>query len=475
MLPVCSTDHVVNGQGLPIPLGHFFFYTILYCSKISIPPPGRWNWNDETQALEFISFSTSVEVKDKRKKTKPVNFQDLASKRPERQTQSSAKRGGQSSRKTVGPAQLNAYKSSVKRGQRDYVTIEDVKQVALSLLQENDALPIPLCFLSVLKSRELDEFLAALLLYLSCYFERKSLEKKPKPLMAEQSITEKQVMAETLAKVELAQKQLAFCYSSLVLGLGLSQQHHMACGRSRVSLTYKDRQLYECLYSFFCYVAWVTFSRKDLRGIQEEVGRLLRSDTFNPALRTRIDATEDSLAQDSSTKEGQTEPKVHTQSHNAPEQRKSQRRPALSKMVAQRSPVMVSLLPYPREEAPHLFCRYRPRKQSQAKLCNPETLMEELKEQLASVSFGILGKPLSQFSCTTLMPQGANNEDEEEEEDDEEDDDDEEDSGVHVQSSKNTFVAQRPVASAVDQRGSLSRANTVISRATTEGVSSDTE
>uniref|UniRef100_A0AAZ3QP00 Protein phosphatase 1 regulatory subunit 36 n=1 Tax=Oncorhynchus tshawytscha TaxID=74940 RepID=A0AAZ3QP00_ONCTS len=442
---------------------------------ISIPPPGRWNWNDETQALEFISFSTSVEVKDKRKKTKPVNFQDLASKRPERQTQSSAKRGGQSSRKTVGPAQLNAYKSSVKRGQRDYVTIEDVKQVALSLLQENDALPIPLCFLSVLKSRELDEFLAALLLYLSCYFERKSLEKKPKPLMAEQSITEKQVMAETLAKVELAQKQLAFCYSSLVLGLGLSQQHHMACGRSRVSLTYKDRQLYECLYSFFCYVAWVTFSRKDLRGIQEEVGRLLRSDTFNPALRTRIDATEDSLAQDSSTKEGQTEPKVHTQSHNAPEQRKSQRRPALSKMVAQRSPVMVSLLPYPREEAPHLFCRYRPRKQSQAKLCNPETLMEELKEQLASVSFGILGKPLSQFSCTTLMPQGANNEDEEEEEDDEEDDDDEEDSGVHVQSSKNTFVAQRPVASAVDQRGSLSRANTVISRATTEGVSSDTD
>ena len=32
----------------------------------------------------IFSFSTSVEVKEKRKKTKPVNFQDLASKRPER-------------------------------------------------------------------------------------------------------------------------------------------------------------------------------------------------------------------------------------------------------------------------------------------------------------------------------------------------------------------------------------------------------
>lgn len=53
--------------------------------------------------------------------------------------------------------------------------------------------------------------------------------------VSDQSITDKQVMAETLAKVELAQKQLAFCYSSLILGLGLSQQHHMACGRSVTS------------------------------------------------------------------------------------------------------------------------------------------------------------------------------------------------------------------------------------------------
>ena len=43
----------------------------------------------------------------------------------------------------------------------------------------------------------------------------------------------------------------------------------------------------QCLYSFLCYVAWVTFNRKDLRGIQEEVGRLLRSDTFNPTLNAR--------------------------------------------------------------------------------------------------------------------------------------------------------------------------------------------
>ncbi|KAM9416347.1 uncharacterized protein ACWYII_024824 isoform 2-T3 [Salvelinus alpinus] len=98
---------------------------------------------------------------------------------------------------------------------------------------------------------------------------------------------------------------------------------------------------------------------------------------------------------------------------------------------------MVSLLPYPREEAPHLFHRNRLKNQSQAKLYSPETLMEELKEQLTSVSFGFLGKPLIQFSCTPLMHKGANNEEEE-------DDDDDEDPGVrgvHVRSSKNTVNA----------------------------------
>lgn len=36
-------------------------------------------------------------------------------------------------------------------------------------------------------------------------------------------------------------------------------------------------------------MAWVTFGRKDLGDIQEEVGRLLYSDTFNMAVRNTTD------------------------------------------------------------------------------------------------------------------------------------------------------------------------------------------
>ena len=81
----------------------------------------------------------------------------------------------------------------------------------------------------------------------------------------------------------------------------------------------------QCLYSFFCYVAWVTFGRRDLRGIQQEVGRLLRSDTFNPARRTRQEDPGESRDHDSlsfpnlsgpTAKEGQAE--VKDQGHPSP-------------------------------------------------------------------------------------------------------------------------------------------------------------
>ncbi|KAL2080218.1 hypothetical protein ACEWY4_024011 [Coilia grayii] len=412
---------------------------------IDVPPPGRWTWNDEIQGLEFSCFNAADDAKDKRKKK---TLQEEVIKRQERIQQSFAS-SSRGRRKTAGPLALGAvFVSHLKRSAGAQVTIQHVKQVALNLLEENEAIAIPLCFLSMMKCKELDDFLAALLLYLSCYFEKTSLEMKPKPLMAEPSVTEKQVMAEACTKVDLAQKQLALRYSTLILGLGLSQkQHHMACGRSKVSWTHRDRQLYECLYRFLCYVAWVTFGRKDLRGIQEEVSRLLRSDTFNPTMKIK----------DPESSEGQEENKPEPKEPSLVKRynRKSERRPALSKIVTQRSPVMVSLLPTSREDAPHLFQRALPREQSTAKLVNVEELVEQLNRQLASFSFGILGKPLEQFSRTTLLPQWSDADD-----GDDEDDGDNDDSVDHMQAKATSSIV-----------ASRSRANTATTRATTEGHS----
>uniref|UniRef100_A0AAY4EPB9 Protein phosphatase 1 regulatory subunit 36 n=2 Tax=Denticeps clupeoides TaxID=299321 RepID=A0AAY4EPB9_9TELE len=258
------------------------------------------------------------------------------------------------------------------------------------------------------------------------------------PLMAEQSLTDMQVMADIAVKMELARKQLGLCYSRLILGQGFNQMHHMARGRTGVSSTYKGRYLYECLYSFFCYVAWVTFERKDLKAIQMEVGRLFFSDMFNPALMA------------DGVKDHQSEP---TDSAT----RRLQRRPNLSQILSQRSTVMVSLLPSPRENAPHLFQRIPSRSRVPVKQQPEQALVDQVNEELATLRFGILGKPLNQFSHTGLVPQAM------------------EDKDGDIQESKTSFVSRPRSSGTLDKHSDLSRANTAISRATTEAPASDTE
>ncbi|KAG8005347.1 Protein phosphatase 1 regulatory subunit 36 [Nibea albiflora] len=201
-------------------------------------------------------------------------------------------------------------------------------------------------------SKKLDEVLMALLLYLSCFFEQKSLQNKPKTLII-----------------------------------------------------------------FFCYVAWVTFGRKDLRDIQEEVGRLLYSDTFNTAVRNRtdVDSGVTFATVNGSVETGEADPQ-ETGCNSTFRHRLSQRCPALSSIVNQRSPLLVSLLPSPKERSAHLFSGGQAKMRSplQAEHCDTKALMEELNQQLASVSFGILGRPLTQFRHSTLIPYGQpkNNRDE---------------------------------------------------------------
>ncbi|XP_066531841.1 protein phosphatase 1 regulatory subunit 36 isoform X2 [Hoplias malabaricus] len=421
---------------------------------------------------------SSLEIKEKKKKTSS-SYQESFRRHLQKISQSNTSaRGGQCVlRKTVGAAELNAYKTSVEHSQQETVSIEHVKQVAISLMQENEAIPIPLGFMDLLKSKEMHDFLAHLLLYLFCHLKRKALEERPKTLMAEQSLTERQLMAEMSVKVELAKKHLALCYSSLVLGVGLPQHHHMACGRSNVSSTHRDRHLYECLYSFFSYVAWVTFERKDLNGIQTEIGRLFRSDTFNPALRVEEEEPEQEKKEPEVTQtNGQSEPKEARQC--VPVNRKPQRQPAQSSIVTQRSPLMVSLLPSTKEKASHLFQKSCGHKMQPAKVRETEILMEELRQQLASLSFGIIGKSLRHFKYTTLMPHGAKDEGEEGDTEDNGDEDKNEnvlEHEAHVVGNKNYLMGRR--TDTAGKHSSFSRANASrgTSRATTEVLSSDTE
>ncbi|XP_078124029.1 protein phosphatase 1 regulatory subunit 36 [Sander vitreus] len=449
--------------------------------SVTLPPPGHWVWSDETRTVEFVSSSPTEEGVLRKRRQTNVNFNDLQQRSEwlaEICTLNS--RGRQRIRKSLSPAHLNAYRASVMKRRGDRINIDDVKQVAVSLLQENYSLPIPFCFLAVLKSKELDEVLTTLLLYLSCFFEHKCLENTPKSLMVVDIITEHNIMAEALAKKEMAQKKLAVCYFSLIMDLEMQQHQHTSFHKGWISSNNTEWLLHACLYSFFCYVAWVTFGRKDLRDIQEEVGRLLYSDTFNTAVRNRTDGDSGMIftTVNGSVKTGEADPKVMG-CNGTFKHRTSQRSPALSSILNQRSPLMVSLLPSPKERSPHLFLSSRAGRPSplQAEHCDTKALTEELNQQLASVSFGILGKPLRQFSHSTLIPYGEQKNKRHEDDDHEPGSDvntnSEDNRGIHVRGSRSSLMG--PKSTGLDRYGSPTLVNTRNSAATVEAVTSDTE
>ncbi|XP_034747941.1 protein phosphatase 1 regulatory subunit 36 [Etheostoma cragini] len=421
-------------------------------SVTSPPARGHWVWRDETRTVEFVSSSPTEEGVLRKTRQTNVHFNNLQQRSEwlaEIFTLNS--RGRQRIRKSLSPAHLNAYRSSVMKRRGDRISIDDVKQVAVSLMQENYSLPIPFCFLAVLKSKELDEVLTTLLLYLSCFFEHKCQENTPKSLMAVDIITEHNVMPEALAKKEMAQKKLAVCYFSLIMDLEMQQHQHTSFHKGWMSPNNTEWLLHACLYSFFCYVAWVTFGRKDLRDIQEEVGRLLYSDTFNKAVRDRTDGDsgKNLTTVNGSVKTGEAHSKV-TGCNGTFKQRMSQRRPTLSNILNQRSPLMVSLLPSPKERSPHLFLSSRAGRPStlQAEHCDTKALTAALNQQLASVSFGILGKPMRQFSRSTLIPFGEQKNQRDEDDDHEPgsvvNTNTEDSRGVHVRGSRSSSMGPKP-------------------------------
>ncbi|XP_040268677.1 protein phosphatase 1 regulatory subunit 36 [Bufo bufo] len=373
--------------------------------QITKVPPGKWYWKEDTKTLEFTRRSDTY-------------FRwGHGSKSPERSTD----------RITKSPRQ--------KKRQHEFVTLEDVKRVALNLIEEQERLCLTFGFSSILRSQQLDDFLMALINYLYCFLVKQSRGKQPKSLLPRPKVLEEEEMAAINKTVEAAMKHLAFKYSILVLGEGMDKQHHLACGKGRASTTLRDRRFFECLYSFCIQVAWVVFRRKKLEAIQEEVGRMLRTNNFNPALRLKDTTPSRNLSRN--TKKMAT---------YAEHRKANAKRPPVKKIITQRSPVLSSLIPTPKERSQYLFQQHElhPR-------CTEHLDMEELQDYNIPACIGIIGEPMRQFHFHDLTPFGV---------------DEEEEPDLEKQNSSSSldFSPVRPPTG---------RQSQVISRATTEATYSD--
>ncbi|KAB1278206.1 Protein phosphatase 1 regulatory subunit 36 [Camelus dromedarius] len=190
-----------------------------------------------------------------------------------------------------------------KRSQQGNVTLHDAKFVALLLLQDTEMQRI--CSFST--------------------FMRGLVEKKEMKLV--------------ISKLELAQKCLAQKYCVLVLGLGMPDKHHMCCGKEKISDTQKDWKFFESFYTFCTYVAWIVFRRQHFTEIEEEIGRLFRSNMFNIPRRKHEDEESG----------GEKKRMTFVQFR-----RMMAKRPAIKKAINMRSPVMSTLLPSLKEKVQNI-------------------------------------------------------------------------------------------------------------------------
>ncbi|XP_052768940.1 protein phosphatase 1 regulatory subunit 36-like [Mya arenaria] len=378
-----------------------------------VPTTGRFIWkegpNGENGTLEWASNNPNADRDRRRRKG------NEGMKRNERGG-SSVARNNQKGRGR--PNQPKSPKAGIHATEtHTTVTLDDIKKIALDKLFEEKVVDeVSDTFDSLYHNKQFDHFLIYLLTYFDCFFEKLHQEHKQNiSTYIEPSLSEKQALADSIEKLKAAEKYLGQAYCVLVLGLGLEDEHHMACGMNRVSSTDKDRDMFETVYSFCSYVVWITFKQnpKDKETVRKEVGRMLRSDTFNPAIRAK-NFPEEVMFE----KVGKHNVKVWKKVTPAEYRRTHTKRPAIKSIINQRSPAIVSILPSPKEEAHWLFKRNRPvspnsfGKQGHGEDNEDDDNNTTPHFNPRTFKVGILGDSLNHYNHQ-LCPLGAENEDEE--------------------------------------------------------------
>ncbi|KFQ21920.1 Protein phosphatase 1 regulatory subunit 36, partial [Mesitornis unicolor] len=296
--------------------------------------PGVWYWKDDTNTLEFASSNPATE--ENLKAGKNIRFEELRVKALKRYfINCSALLPERKLSDTEGKLHVLS-----KWIQREYVTLDDVKYAALLLKEAHESHHV-LSFAAIMRNEKLDELLMALLFYLSFYLEEIALEKKHSSLILTVIFLEKKDMDDVLAKLAVARIHLAEVHSNLILERGMAQQHHTPGGKRKTS-SQKDQRFFEGFYNYCSHVAWLVFGQKHFQVIQEEISRLLYSDTFNPILRDKNNVD--------LQKPGDQTGDANTEQLPCP-RRAHAKHPSLGSRGHKRSPVVSTLLPLPKDSA----------------------------------------------------------------------------------------------------------------------------
>nr|XP_047936626.1 protein phosphatase 1 regulatory subunit 36 isoform X4 [Anser cygnoides] len=338
-------DAAVNRAGLSAPATSQAS-TMISTIKLT---SGVWYWKDDTNTLEFASSSPTSQ--ENLKEGKNTCFREICVKTLKSIFQDEC--SATLPEKRLADKEEKIHKLS-KWVQHEYVTLDDVKYVAFLLKEEERKSERMLPFAAVMGNKKLDEFLMALLFYLSFYLEKIALEKETTSLISTMIFLENKEMDDVLAKLAVARIHLAKVYSNFILGRGMAQQSHSPSGK-RTTLQ-KDRNFFE-----------------------EASKRTADADAVRLPCQRQAHAEH----------------------------------PPINSMVHQRSPMLSTLLPLPKESAHYLsqnhYCRGR-----DPRPCSCDNLPDF--SELFATKVGIIGAHCSELNSCMLKSDGAMEEDEQEQE-----------------------------------------------------------
>ncbi|OAF67521.1 Protein phosphatase 1 regulatory subunit 36 [Intoshia linei] len=268
---------------------------------------GTWEWNNEKNILYYNKPVGSNEKTRKEKKPKHVGATKFNEKSHQFNTINQS-------------TYYNQNNVNTNERKNKYVELEDVKSVSKNMLLASYSYSEG--FESFLKINQVDRFLIHLFIYFDCFFKKEVYNNRSNPMnIADDGDIQEKIIYD-LAN---SKRHVGYLYSLIIVGDNMIQTHHMLGGQSRVSSTYKDRNLFEMFYQFCIFCVWITFKREKFPIIESEIGRLLRSETFN----------------------SNPDEKVKTIL--------KRKRPAISKIITQNSPALTAILPKPIDKSAELY------------------------------------------------------------------------------------------------------------------------
>lgn len=373
-----------------------------------IPIGVKWEWDDNKKCLSYKSSIATSDKNEKKKITKDGKI-DFRSGQPRLVQQLSKNQKTEASSKSADAKKQITPDSSV--------SINDIKNAAISVLSERYY--IPSNFEKYCNDKEsgyiLEQFLLCLSNYFHWYFEEIDSKLVVSELCIERSEAEvkRTETAEHMLKVTL--RILARRYCMLILGLNAVEYHHMNCGRNRVSSGFNDRGLFETFYPFCIFFIWILFKRRDYDLIKSEVGRILRSKSFNSSIKVENILEDEKKKKDTKdiSKNKQTILQAYEDNKKLLDEFKFLANNKTSTVtLSNRSPVLQAVLPSPIESGKWLFDRRGENlKEFQEKNVNRKIEEEKEEEDIELLTdIGIIGQPMKMFHVKTLMARGNNDE-----------------------------------------------------------------